>query len=46
MTKLDSILRSINITLPAQSHRVKVMVFAVVKYGCERDHKEGWVLKV
>ena len=42
MTNLDSILKSRGITLPAQVHIVKAMVFLVVMYGClELDHKEG-----
>ena len=32
MTKLDSILRSRDITLPTKVHLVKVMVFPVVMY--------------
>ena len=36
MTNLDSILKSRDITLPTKVHPVKVMVFAVVMYGCER----------
>ena len=35
MTKLDSILRSRDITLPTKVHLVKAMVFPVVMYGCE-----------
>ena len=35
MTKLDSILKSRNITLPTNVHLVKAMVFPVVMYGCE-----------
>ena len=35
MTNLDSILKSIDITLPANIHLVKAMVFPVVTYGCE-----------
>ena len=35
MTNLDSILKSRDITLPANVHLVKVMVFPVVMYGCE-----------
>ena len=35
MTKLDGILKSRNITLPAKVHLVKAMVFPVVMYGCE-----------
>ena len=35
MTNLDSILKSRDITLSTKVHAVKVMVFAVVMYGCE-----------
>ena len=35
MTKLDSILKSRDITLPTKILLVKVMVFPVVVYGCE-----------
>ena len=35
MTNLDSILKSIDITLPTKVHLVKAMVFPVVMYGCE-----------
>ena len=35
MTNLDSILKSRDITLSTKIHLVKVMVFLVVKYGCE-----------
>ena len=38
--KLDSILKSRDITLPKKVHLVKAMVFPVVMYGCER-----WTLK-
>ena len=45
MTNLDSILKSIDITLPTKVHLGKgpSMVFPVVMYGCERelDYKEG-----
>ena len=40
MTKLDSILKSRDITLPSQLHIVKAMVFPVVMYGCE-----SWTIK-
>ena len=40
MTNLDSILKSKDITLPTKVHLVKVMVFPVVMYGCER-----WTIK-
>ena len=35
MTKLDSILKSRDITLPTKVHLVKTMVFPVVMYGYE-----------
>ena len=40
MTKLDSILKSRDITLPTKVHLVKAMVFPVVIYGCE-----SWTVK-
>ena len=40
MTKLDSIFKSRNITLPTKFSLVKVMVFPVVMYGCE-----SWTVK-
>ena len=36
MTKLESILKIRDITLPTKVHLVKAMVFPVVMYGCER----------
>ena len=39
MTKLDSILKSRDITLSTKVHLVKAMVFPVVMYGCE-----GWTI--
>ena len=35
MNNLDSILKSIDVTLPTKVHLVKAMVFPVVMYGCE-----------
>ena len=35
MTKLDSILKSRDITLPTKVQLVKAVVFPVVMYGCE-----------
>ena len=35
MTKIDSILKSKDFTLPTKVHIVKAMVFPVVMYGCE-----------
>ena len=40
---LDSVLKSKDITLPTKVHIVKGMIFPVVTYGCELDHKEGRV---
>ena len=40
MTNLDSMLKSIDITLPTNVHLVKAMVFPVVMYGCE-----SWTVK-
>ena len=36
MTNLDSILKSIDITLPTKVCLVKAMVFPVIMYGCLR----------
>ena len=36
MTKLDSIFKGRDITLPTKVRLVKAMVFPVVMYGCER----------
>ena len=40
VTKIDSILKSRDITLPTKVHLVKPMVFPVVMYGCE-----SWTVK-
>ena len=40
MTNLDSILKSRDITLQTKAYLVKEMVFPVVMYGYELDHKE------
>ena len=40
MTKLDSILKSKDITLPTKVRLVKAIVFPVVMYGCE-----SWTIK-
>ena len=40
MTKLDSVLKSRDITLPINVHIVKAMVFPIVIYGCE-----SWTIK-
>ena len=40
MTKLDSVLKSRDITVPTKVHIVKAMVFPVVMY-----RYEGWTVK-
>ena len=40
MTKLDSLLKSKDITLPTKVQLVKDMVFSVVMYGCD-----SWTIK-
>ena len=40
MTKLNSILKSKDISLPTKVRVVKAMVFPVVMYGCE-----SWIVK-
>ena len=40
MTNLDTVLKSIDITLLTEVHTVKSMVFPVVMYGCE-----SWTIK-
>ena len=40
MTNIDSILKNRDITLPANVHLVKAVVFPVVMYGCE-----SWTIK-
>ena len=40
MTKLDSTLKSRDITLPTKVRLVKAVVFPVVMYGCE-----SWTIK-
>ena len=39
-SKIDSILKSRDITLPTKVHLVKAMVFPVIMYGCE-----SWTIK-
>ena len=41
MTNLDSVLESRASILLTKVHIVKTMVFPVVMYRCELDHKEG-----
>ena len=45
MTNLDSILKSRDIPLTTKVHLVKTMVFLVVVWMWELDHKESWSLK-
>ena len=40
MTKLNSIFKSRDITLPTKVYRVKAVVFPVIMYGCE-----SWTVK-
>ena len=40
MTKLESVLKSREITLPTKVHLVKAVVIPVVMYGCE-----SWTIK-
>ena len=40
MTKLDSILKSRDITLSTKVRLIKAMIFPVVMYGCE-----SWTIK-
>ena len=40
MTKLDSLIKSREITLPTKVYLVKAMIFPVVMYGCE-----SWTIK-
>ena len=40
MTKLDSTLKSRDMTLPTKTHLIKAMVFPVVLYGCK-----SWTIK-
>ena len=41
MTNVDSILKTIDITLPTKVHLVKAVVFPVVTYGCQ-----SWTIKL
>ena len=41
MRNLDSILKSRDVTLLTKVCVVKAVVFPVVMYGCELDHKES-----
>ena len=42
---LDNVLKNRDIILPTKLCIVIAMVFPVVMYGCELDHKEDWILK-
>ena len=41
MTNLDSILKSRDMSLSTKIHLVQPVVFLVVMYGCEWDHKDS-----
>ena len=45
LTILDNVLKNRDIILPTKLCIVKAMVFPVVMYGCELDHKEDWTPK-
>ena len=45
ITNLDSGLKNRAITQPTKVRLIKATVIPVVIYGCELDHKEGWVPK-
>ena len=45
MTYPDSVLKSRNTTLPTKVLIVKAVIFPVVVYSWELDHKEVWTLK-
>ena len=40
MTNLDGVLKNRDITLPTRIHRIKAMIFPVVRCGCE-----SWIIK-
>ena len=47
MTKLDSILKSRDMTLPTKVHIIKAMIFPLVMYGCESwtiKKAENWII--
>ena len=41
ITNIDRVLKSRDVTLPTKAHIVKAMVFSVIMYRCELDHKGG-----
>ena len=45
LPKVGSVLKSGDFTLLRKVRLVKAMIFPVVVYGCELDHKEGWAPK-
>ena len=45
ITNLYRVLKSKDISLPTKVHLVKTMVFSIVMWVWELDHKEGWVPK-
>ena len=44
VTNLDSTLKSRDITLPTRVCILQAMVFPVIMYECELDHKQDWML--
>ena len=46
VTNIDGILKRRDITLLTKVHIVKVMVFPVVMYRCELDHKKAECQKI
>ena len=45
MTNIDSILKSVDITLPTKVHLAKAMIFKAVMYGCESWSIKSWAPK-
>ena len=41
ITNLDNVVKSREITLPTNVHRVTAMVFPVVMFRCEKERKES-----
>ena len=45
MINLNSILKTRDITFPKNVHLIKAIIFPIVTFGCELDHKKEWVPK-
>ena len=43
MINLNSILKTRDITFPKNVHLIKAIIFPIVTFGCELDHKKEWV---